>query len=338
MNYRNLYALLSVLENEIRNDRLKPEVQVVKLCLDYPSEGVTDNFLFWRFSQYKEALEYPELITLFQMGELVLGYPRNYNSFISGVVEEGFIGKANPYNPYKDLLTDDKTHEVLQQKISKLAAILKKELKEYYSDIRQLVGDAIFEEIRYDLNPRLGDLIEELYELLQNEVGNLIDKKMFLSDTRFEKPDEMRLLINIIRLTKHYGLTQELLNEISGYVRMGQFQNLFYLYKSLSANNFDLISINEALSVIENQDSESYNLNWINQMVELIRKIDLNYNELSEEEKVRYNEINDSSLFVIINGEEKFINKTDDIQISAEAIQRQLKLSMKRLESLGNDE
>mgnify|MGYP001252782115 FL=1 len=148
----------------------------------------------------------------------------------------------------------------------------------------------------------------------------------------------MRLLINIIRLTKHYGLTQELLNEISGYVRMGQFQNLFYLYKSLSANNFDLISINEALSVIENQDSESYNLNWINQMVELIRKIDLNYNELSEEEKVRYNEINDSSLFVIINGEEKFINKTDDIQISAEAIQRQLKLSMKRLESLGNDE
>lgn len=336
MTYDELRTLLDFTYFNAKEDNITPEVIVMDLCLNMATYNPNDhNVLFFRFQQYKETFSYPELITLFKMRNYAYTeeQAKTYSNFLYNSVLKGIGRLGNSIDDsYQKLIEDEKNHQVFQENIKELSAILKKDARALYDDIRTLVGDVIYEQIRYDLNPILGHNIAVLYDLMQDEVGNLIDKQAFINACKFESADQIKLLINTLHLAQIYDEFDDLMPEIVDNVNQGQFRNLFILHNQLLHRNPIFLSISEALSVVEKKDASSYDQKWLTETRQLISKLYDNNRDI-DNNKAKFPQFN---LHVIINGPEKFKNKMDDTQFgSGDAIQKQLMLAKQRLEHFG---
>jgi hypothetical protein len=302
MTYNELEALLDHIKYNTEQGNINLKIEILNLCLNGTSKGL-NNILFWRFAQREGAIEYPELISLFEMRNSIYSKSQleSYEGFLDNVIEKFEKGGRNLGDEFYKLLNNDTTHTLFKEKASELFNVLKKDAKALYKDLNNLVGDAIFEEIRYDLNPILGNYIAELYNLMQDEVGNLFNKKMFVSACHFQTIDEIKLLINIISLAKYYDVLADLKLKIAADVEARHFNNLYDLHEMLLNRNLKFAPISQALTTVETKNAKSYDLEWISNTKEMIREIT----------DISNNSIDLGDLYVIISGKEKFKSGKD---------------------------
>jgi ribosome-associated toxin RatA of RatAB toxin-antitoxin module len=304
MTYNGLEALLDHIKFNTEEGNISLKIEILNLCLDGTNKGL-NNMLFWRFAQWEGAMEYPELISLFEMRNSIYSKSQleTYDAFIRSTIDDFEERGRKLEGDFYKLLNNDTTHTFFKEKTNELSNVLKKDAKALYKDLNNLVGDAIFEEIRYDLNPILGIYIAELYNLMQNEIGNLFDKRMFINACHFQTIDDIKLLVNIISLAKYYDVLDDMKLKIATDVEARQFNNLYDLHEMLLNRNPKFAPINQALVTVETKDAKSYNLEWINNTKKMIGEICSTADN--------NNSIDLSNLYVIINGKEKFKGEKD---------------------------
>lgn len=132
---------------------------------------------------------------------------------------------------------------------------------ESYKRIEKVVGPAIFEEIRYDINPVLSNYILDIYKRMLNNSGNLKNKELFITICKIKDINIMKIVHNLIVLFDIYDVFNIYNTYLNTLVNENNPENLLEFYRKILYKNKHLIEIDDNIKFILSRDY--YYLNHI---------------------------------------------------------------------------
>lgn len=343
MTYRQFASLItkSLFELEQKNISYISS-DVLRLSATYDNPGLCDT-LYFRMQQEEESKKYKSLQKLFSVCDIA--DKEEEKEYIKRIIYENVIQlfekiKKKDYENieisipgmafnlpcyhnnvkinFEDVIISDKTSDesMVDKFCNTLYDYIKNKLEEagHYKSYIQLqakLGPVIFEEIRYDLNPLNCDYIIELYDLLLNNSGNLINKKFFIMVCKIKEKHYLKLIINIIKLLNFYGLYENFKDELYKIVENKDYKDLYHLYKHILYKNKNFKYIDKYL--------EDFLKNGIfyeektDLMDELINDLNFHYGKVTEEE---------SNLYLVLNNDNRFSYEDDELSYGNETLKK----------------
>lgn len=334
MTYYELCGLLDKTKYEYDCNNIEIiSSDVLRACVQNDNYDLA-NILYFRMQQCPEADNYPELEKLFSLCSLALskeekeyvkkGLNNNVTDLFRKIKNEDFdFEKMKPdvpmlacslpmvvkKNEISTEIISEKTYSDNRQ-VNKVLNSLYEQMRDTlndnghyfaYKEIEKKVGSAIFEEIRYELNPILYKYILRLYDMLLNNSGNLRNKKLFVEACKLEEISYIKILINTLFLIDYYSLDKNLEIKVCDALVNKNYDKLYTIYKSLLNKNTNFYDISNKINDLLKPKQVYVHTN---SMVTLID--DLNFNK----GKLTYKEA--SNLYVILEDKTKLINQGND--------------------------
>ena len=342
MKYNELRALIEHSKSNYERCYIKDiKPDIFNFSVKYDNTDVFDLF-FYRLQQnplyliddrYKKCFE-----KLYSMGNMLDTEEKeyvkelintNFNSFFN-LLEKKEYDKLNPEFPFfnahlpslrevklsKDTiyLNEKDPYKLVERYTNEIYNHITLKLDEAghyesYRKVEKVVGPAIFEEVRYSINPVLSNYILDIYERMLNNSGNLKNKELFINICMIKDINIMKIVHNLIVLFDIYDVFNVYNTYLNTLIKENNPENLLEFYKKILYKNKHLIEIDDNIKFILSRDY--YILNHISHknddvmLDKVVSDLCFSNGKISEEESINLDIILDENILYKDQDKEK---------------------------------